>query len=135
MGISTRPEFRSLPVRANTAVPFVPSVPMGEYHSAPFRRMAGTVARVFTLLILVGHPQSPLWAGNGGLGWGIPRFPMIEAMSAVSSPHTKAPAPSMISRSKSNPEPMMFFPRYPNFRASLMAMWSRSMARGYSFLT
>ena len=42
----------------------------------------------------VGQFQSPLVAGNGGRARGIPRRPSIEAMSAVSSPHTNAPAPS-----------------------------------------
>ena len=34
-------------------------------------------------------------AGNGGRGLGIPRFPSMEFISAVSSPQTKAPAPSI----------------------------------------
>jgi len=53
-------------------------------------------ASVSTLLIIVGFPQSPLFAGNGGLGFGRPRRPSIEAMRAVSSPQTNAPAPAFI---------------------------------------
>ena len=50
---------------------------------------------VSTLLMQVGFPKSPETDGNGGLGCGIPLFPSIDAMSAVSSPHTNAPAPSI----------------------------------------
>ncbi len=53
----------------------------------------GTLAQVSTLFILVGLPSSPDWAGNGGRALGMPRFPSMEAISAVSSPQTKAPAP------------------------------------------
>jgi hypothetical protein len=48
----------------------------------------------------VGNPQSPLSAGNGGRGCGWPRLPSMDAMSAVSSPQTNAPAPIRISTSK-----------------------------------
>ena len=60
--------------------------------------MRTTWARVSTLLMTVGLPHSPLWAGKGGLGRGMPRWPSIEAIIAVSSPQTKAPAPSMTSQ-------------------------------------
>ncbi len=62
--------------------------------------MRGTVARVSTLLMTVGLPHRPLCTGKGGLGMGMPRLPSIEAIMAVSSPQTKAPAPSMTCRSK-----------------------------------
>ena len=61
----------------------------------------GMAASVSTLLMLVGLPQSPELAGNGGRGRGIPRSPSIEAISAVSSPQTKAPAPFLTLMSKS----------------------------------
>ena len=64
--------------------------------SAPFKRITGTLASVSTLLINVGLPNKPLFAGNGGLDFGIPLSPSIEAKSAVSSPQTNAPAPSLI---------------------------------------
>ena len=60
----------------------------------------GTLAKVSTLLMLVGLPQRPETAGNGGRVRGMPRLPSMEAMSAVSSPQTKAPAPSLRCRSK-----------------------------------
>ena len=56
------------------------------YQAAPLVRMGGTAARVSTLLIVVGMPNTPAAAGNGGLMRGLPRFPSIEFMSAVSSP-------------------------------------------------
>ena len=65
----------------------------------------GTLAQVSTLLMLVGLPHRPETAGNGGRVRGMPRLPSMEAMSAVSSPQTKAPAPSLILRWKSQPLP------------------------------
>ena len=57
------------------------------------------------------------WAGKGGLGRGTPLWPSIEAIRAVSSPHTNAPAPSRISISKSSLEPRTSRPMSPNSRA------------------
>ena len=56
------------------------------YHAAPRWTMGGTAASVSTLLIVVGMPNTPRSAGNGGLMRGLPRFPSIELISAVSSP-------------------------------------------------
>ena len=50
---------------------------------------------------MVGLPNRPFTAGKGGRGRGSPRLPSMEVIRAVSSPQTKAPAPSWISRSKS----------------------------------
>ena len=63
IGTSTRPVRRTAPERENTLVPLLVSVPIAANHSAPRRRIAGTTARVSTLLIRVGAPQSPDWAG------------------------------------------------------------------------
>ena len=41
------------------------------------------------------------------------RFPSIDSKSAVSSPHTNAPAPNLISISKSKPVPNIFLPSIP----------------------
>jgi len=43
-------------------------------------------ASVSTLLIVVGMPNTPTAAGNGGLIRGLPRLPSSEFISAVSSP-------------------------------------------------
>ena len=65
---------------------------------------------------------------------GMPRRPSIEAIIAVSSPHTKAPAPSLTLRWKSQPVPMMSEPRRPRSSASAMALRKRRTAMGYSAL-
>ena len=44
--------------------------------------------KVSTLLITVGLPHNPLVVGNGGLCFGCPLSPSIEAIIAVSSPQT-----------------------------------------------
>src|SRR5512143_3931572 len=88
-----RPMSLSAPERAKTFVPFDFSVPRLANQSAPFRMIGGTLAKVSTLFRTDGRCQRPLTAGNGGFALGMPRLPSIEAMSAVASPHTKAPAP------------------------------------------
>ena len=46
--------------------------------------------------VVVGMKDSnPEVAGKGGRERGIPRFPSMDAIKAVSSPQTKAPAPSL----------------------------------------
>ena len=59
-----------------------------------------------------GLAPKPSLAGNGGRGRGMPRQPSSDAISAVSSPQTKAPAPSVSSMSKSN-RCRGFLPRRP----------------------
>jgi hypothetical protein len=56
------------------------------YQAAPRFTICGTAANVSTLLIVVGMPNRPAAAGNGGLMRGLPRLPSIEFISAVSSP-------------------------------------------------
>ena len=124
-----------LPVSANTLVPFDFSVPKPAYQSAPLVIIAATLPKVSTLLIFVGFPQSPATAGNGGLGRGIPRLPSIDAINAVSSPQTNAPAPSLICSLKLNPEPKIFSPNNPIASACSIAMRRRLMASGYSART
>src|ERR1700690_2109869 len=97
MGISTRPLFCTLPTREKTFVPELLALPVSVNHAGPFVIMGATLYQVSTLLMLVGLPQSPFCAGKGGRGRGLPAWPSSDAMSAVSSPHTNAPAPSTIS--------------------------------------
>ena len=60
-GTSTTPVFTTAPERENTLVPA--PTPSAAYQSPPSRRIAGIAARVSTLLIRVGAPASPRWAG------------------------------------------------------------------------
>ena len=113
IGTSTNPILFTFPPNANTFVPFEVSVPIEEYHSAPFNIILVIFANVSTLLISVGFPHSPHSAGYGGFTLGWPRFPSIDSNSAVSSPHTNAPAPKRISTSNSKSVPNMFLPRIP----------------------
>jgi hypothetical protein len=48
--------------------------------------MRGTLARVITLLTMVGLPKRPLTAGSGGRGRISPRFPSRLSSMEVSSP-------------------------------------------------
>ena len=113
IGTSTNPILFTFPPKANTFVPFEVSVPIELYHSAPFKIILVTFANVSTLLISVGLPQSPFSAGYGGFTLGCPLFPSIDSKSAVSSPHTKAPAPRRTSTSNSKSVSNIFFPRIP----------------------
>src|SRR6185369_17849290 len=83
------------------------------YHAAPRLMMCGTAASVSTLLIVVGMPNTPDTAGNGGLMRGLPRFPSSEFMSAVSSPQMYAPAPRCTHTLTVLPVPIAFLPRIP----------------------
>ena len=93
IGTSTSPILFNAPESANTLVPLLFSVPRLAYQSAPCRMIGGMLAKVSTLFNTDGRCHKPLTAGNGGLARGMPRLPSMEAMSAVSSPQTKAPAP------------------------------------------
>ncbi len=113
-------------------MPLLLPMPMALYQSAPLRRIVGTLAKVSTLLIRVGHPNRPLTAGYGGRGRGVPRLPSTDWIRAVSSPHTKAPAPRRIWMSKVNEVSAMFEPSRPARWASRIAFRRRVTASGYS---
>jgi len=98
IGTSIRPVLLILPVRAKIAVPGDFSGPMALNQSAPRSRIWGDMAYDLTLLTFDGFAQSPATAGNGGRGRGSPRLPSMEAINAVSSPQTNAPAPSFTFR-------------------------------------
>ncbi len=63
MGTSTRPVWAILPTREKTFVPLLPAVPRAANQAAPRRTIEGTLAQVSTLLMTVGRPHSPRWAG------------------------------------------------------------------------
>src|SRR5579885_3721036 len=93
-GISTRPVFFTLPTREKTFVPELFGLPVSVNHAGPRITIGAMLYQVSTLLMLVGFPHSPFCAGNGGRGRGLPASPSRDAINAVSSPQTKAPAPS-----------------------------------------
>ena len=132
IGTSISPVRRTRPTRENVFVPLQASVPKSVYQSAPRRMIFAIVPRVSTLLIIVGLPHNPATAGNGGRVRGIPLLPSIEAISAVSSPQTKAPAPSFILISRLNPEPRIFSPISPSSSIWEIAFSRRLIASGYS---
>jgi len=124
IGTSASPPRAILPASANTLVPLLFSVPIDAKASGPFIIIHATFAKVSTLFIFVGLPHSPLFAGNGGLNRGIPLLPSIEAIRAVSSPQTNAPAPSFIFIERLKSEPNIFFPRKPLLRAMRIESFS-----------
>ena len=133
-GTSMSPVRRTLPTRAKVLVPFEASVPWDAYHSAPPPMMAGSVASVSTLSMIVGRPHRPETAGYGGRVRGMPRRPSMLAIRAVSSPQTKAPAPSLSVMSNEKSEPRMCSPSRPSLLMAAMAERRRRTASGYSAL-
>ena len=113
IGTSINPVFSMFPVIAKAFVPGLFSVPIVLYHSAPLAIIGGTLAKVSTLLSTVGLPKSPCSTVLGGFPLGIPLFPSIEAVRALPSPHTKAPAPLLILISKLKFVPSMLSPKSP----------------------
>ena len=57
MGISTSPPRLTLPVTAKTLVPLLRSVPIAAKASPPFKMIQPTLAKVSTLLMLLGLCQ------------------------------------------------------------------------------
>src|ERR1019366_3021496 len=101
-GISTSPVFFTLPTSEKTFVPELFELPVSVNQAGPRVTMGAMLYQVSTLLMLVGFPHSPFCAGKGGRGRGLPASPSSDAISAVSSPHTNAPAPSTSSISNLN---------------------------------
>src|SRR5687767_1798763 len=106
-GLFTWPEIEKIIVPAEFATP------RSTNHFAPLRRIVGTEAKLCVLLIVVGLPYKPKFAGNGGLNRGRPCLPSSDSSNAVSSPQMYAPAPTYEYRSKSTPEPSRFLPSKP----------------------
>src|ERR1035438_7520867 len=124
MGTSIRPPRWIFPASANTFVPRLVLVPNAANALAPWRRIHGTQASVSTLLMMVGLPRKPGSTGYGGRSLGMPRLPSRDWISAVSSPHTKAPAPSRTSSCNA--------PSNPRSSACWMAARVCLTASGYS---
>ena len=103
IGTSTRPVLTTRPASANTFVPLLFSVPMPANQA---RAVADDRRDVGERLDVVDQGRAgragPTRPGTAGAGRGVPRPPSIDAISAVSSPHTNAPAPSRTSTSNEN---------------------------------
>ena len=97
------------------------------YQSAPRSTICRTEVRVSTLLMVVGIPNTPRAAGNGGRMRGLPRRPSIEFISAVSSPQMYAPAPRCTCTAIGIPDPMALGPSTPWAYASARACSSTAM--------
>ncbi len=135
IGTSIRPVLLTLPVRAKALVPGLCFRAHAPYTNRLLRRMIGTLAKVSTLLSTVGFAHRPCSTVRGGLTRGMPRFPSIEAVSALPSPHTNAPAPWLIWMRKLKSLPRIFVPRRPISSARAMAVFRRFTASGYSART
>src|SRR5271165_836829 len=109
-GISTKPVLVILPTSENTLVPALLGLPVSLNQAGPLVTMGAMLYQVSTLLMLVGIPHRPFCAGNGGRGRGRPAKPSSDEISAVSSPQTKAPAPSTSRISNRKPRPRMLSP-------------------------
>src|SRR5690606_31166811 len=76
-GLFTWPEMQK------TLVPVLLGRPRPANHLPLRRRIVGTTAIDSTLLTVVGQPQTPTFAGNGGFRRGWPFLPSRLLMSAV----------------------------------------------------
>lgn len=65
-----------------TFVPWLRSRPNDENHAAPRLHMAGAAAIVSTLFTVVGQPNKPISAGNGGFKRGLPCLPSMDSSRA-----------------------------------------------------
>src|SRR6185369_11440335 len=111
IGSSNTPGLLTWPDTHTMRVPPDRPVPSSLNQAPPLSTMNGTFISVSTLLTIVGLPNRPLIAGNGGLSRGWPRKPSSELSSAVSSPQMYAPAPRWTVSSHSMLVPRMFLPR------------------------
>src|ERR1700746_2730215 len=91
IGISTSPLLWTLPTSEKTFVPELFALPVSANHAAPLVMMGAMLYQVSTLLMLLGLPQRPFCAGNGGRGRGRPASPSSEGIRAGSSRQRKPP--------------------------------------------
>merc|ERR1719515_526320 len=101
------------PLMLNSLVPLFLARPMPANQSPPLLQIVGATATVSTLVTVVGQPNTPTSAGNGGFSLGLPCLPSRDSIRAVSSPQIYAPAPLCTNRSKSYPLPQALAPRNP----------------------
>src|ERR1700761_3924797 len=85
-GSSKLPGRSTCPETEKIRVPPEFCGPKPANQAAPLRMMVGTEAKLWVLLMVVGLPKSPKFAGNGGLKRGLPGLPSRDSSKAVSSP-------------------------------------------------
>src|SRR5258705_2814260 len=83
-------------------------------HSGPFSNSVGSVEMVSTLFTMVGEPNRPTTAGNGGLSRGQPFLASSDSSTAVSSPQMYGPAPRTRYTFRSQSLPSSLFPQMPS---------------------
>src|SRR5258707_15403796 len=93
MGNSKLPGLVTWPETEKITVPPEFTGPKPANHAAPLRMMVGTEAKLCVLLMVVGLPNKPKLAGNGGLKRGFAGLPPSDLKSAGSSPQIYAAAP------------------------------------------
>ena len=135
IGTSTRPVFSIHPVTEKVFVPVLFPVPIVRNHFPPLTIMPGRLAYVSTLLSTVGFPHRPWSTVLGGLTLGIPLCPSIDAVRALPSPHTNAPAPLLMCRWNEKPVPKMESPSSPLSSICPMACLNLATDNGYSART
>ena len=83
------PLFLALPKPANQLPPRLKEIyVMTQNVNIKFSNLqiVGATATVSTLVTVVGHPNTPTSAGNGGFSLGLPCLPSRDSIRAVSSP-------------------------------------------------
>src|SRR5258706_15723733 len=94
-GSSYTPGRFTWPLTPKSVLPVLAAVPIVLNHAAPRVMIAGTCDTVSTLLTVVGQPQRPETAGNGGRLRGWPLRPPADSIIPLSSPQIYAPAPPL----------------------------------------
>ena len=61
---------------SDSELPLLLGLPNPANHDPPLRMMVGTTASVSTFVTVVGHPNTPTLAGNGGFKRGFPVLPV-----------------------------------------------------------
>lgn len=84
---STQHGLFTCPDIQNNFVPLLLGLPKLLNQEAPLLIIVGHTATVSTFVTVVGQPNTPALAGNGGFNLGYPAFPSILSIIPVSSPH------------------------------------------------
>src|ERR1700683_4548999 len=91
-GFATCPDMEKITVPQELAGPNPPT------QAPPLRMRVGTEPKLWVLLMVVGLPNKPKFAGNGGLKRGLPGLPSSDSSNAVSSAQMDGTAPTNLCR-------------------------------------